>query len=589
MFPVGARCSALFLAMSAGRQLARDAPGEWVVRYADGSAAHCRCATGGRSLAATGNSLPQRTDDPVWLMEQPRPALPGAGVENPRPEEPIREVSSCSVELWRRPLALPGKTPLGASNLRGCRDGTGPTRPGACRGSRLARRHPATWTWPRKHGEASPTDHWARRDPVLPRKQVTEARRQRQYDGTHHPSPGGTDNDCQRTDGACAHARLRWRVVRAGDAVRRPPGQRHKPGTRQRPFATLERARDEVRRLDKAAGRRHVAVELAGGAYELSAPVEFTAADCGTAASARSSTGRARARRCALSAAGGHRLETGHRPGGPAAAGPGARGKVFQADLKALGITDLAGHQQAGELPVRPGPGTVLPGPADDAGALPEHGLHAHRRRARRQRRRRRPASAITTPRAGSSATTRGPARWASEKDIWLHGFWVWDWADLRIPLGSVDAAARHAQPGPRSPAAPSTSARASGSTPRTCCPNWTAPASGTWTATTGILYFWPPAPLSSGKVGRLRRPRPGPPERRLARHLPRPLIEAGRGSAVVVNGGSNVRVVGCTIRNMGNWAVQGLRRHEARRRRLRHLPDRARAASTSKAATARR
>jgi hypothetical protein len=34
-------------------------------------------------------------------------------------------------------------------------------------------------------------------------------------------------------------------------------------------------------------------------------------------------------------------------------------------------------------------------------------------------------------------------------------------------------------------------------------------------------------------------------------------LIEAGRGSAVLVRGGSNERVVAGTIRNMGNWAVK--------------------------------
>jgi hypothetical protein len=33
--------------------------------------------------------------------------------------------------------------------------------------------------------------------------------------------------------------------------------------------------------------------------------------------------------------------------------------------------------------------------------------------------------------------------------------------------------------------------------------------------------------------------------------------VEAGRGSAFVVKGGTNVRVVACTIRNMGNWAVK--------------------------------
>jgi len=73
----------------------------------------------------------------------------------------------------------------------------------------------------------------------------------------------------------------------------------------------------------------------------------------------------------------------------------------------------------------------------------------------------------------------------------------------------------------------------------------------------TATLYFWPPAPLSAGKV-----------VVSLVRDLVQLdgachvafrglLFEAGRGSAMVVKGGADVRVVACTIRNMGNWAVK--------------------------------
>src|SRR5690606_37888271 len=73
----------------------------------------------------------------------------------------------------------------------------------------------------------------------------------------------------------------------------------------------------------------------------------------------------------------------------------------------------------------------------------------------------------------------------------------------------------------------------------------------------TSTLYFWPPAPLESGQVVvsvvrdmlRLN----GASDVTL-RGL---WIEAGRGSAVMVKGGANVRVAACTIRNMGNWAVK--------------------------------
>ena len=145
------------------------------------------------------------------------------------------------------------------------------------------------------------------------------------------------------------------------------------------------------------------------------------------------------------------------------------------------------------------------------------------------------------------------PARWVRRKAIWLHGFWVWDWADLRIPLGIVDPATRTiclAQP-----AVPTTSARASGSTPKTCSRSWTArrvvPG-----PRRGILYFWPPAPLATGEV---------------VVSVVRDLFRLNDVSHVTFRGCCRSRprhrgrrprrgqraVVGCTIRNMGNWARQ--------------------------------
>ncbi len=35
------------------------------------------------------------------------------------------------------------------------------------------------------------------------------------------------------------------------------------------------------------------------------------------------------------------------------------------------------------------------------------------------------------------------PASWASHKDIWLHGYWTWDWADSTQKLASIDTETR--------------------------------------------------------------------------------------------------------------------------------------------------
>ena len=72
-----------------------------------------------------------------------------------------------------------------------------------------------------------------------------------------------------------------------------------------------------------------------------------------------------------------------------------------------------------------------------------------------------------------------------------------------------------------------------------------------------GILYFWPPAPLDQGKT--LVSVMPHLVRMKGASHVTlRGLnLEACRGSAVLVSEGTGVHIVGCTIRNVGSWAVE--------------------------------
>jgi len=65
----------------------------------------------------------------------------------------------------------------------------------------------------------------------------------------------------------------------AADLYVAPDGNDAHPGTKEQPFASLERARDAAREA-KAAGA--VTVNVRGGRYELARPLEFTAADSGT-------------------------------------------------------------------------------------------------------------------------------------------------------------------------------------------------------------------------------------------------------------------------------------------------------------------
>lgn len=61
-----------------------------------------------------------------------------------------------------------------------------------------------------------------------------------------------------------------------------PAGNDVNPGTKAKPFATLERAREAVCKLKAQSSKLNIEVVLRGGRYELAKPLEFTAADSGT-------------------------------------------------------------------------------------------------------------------------------------------------------------------------------------------------------------------------------------------------------------------------------------------------------------------
>ncbi len=335
-----------------------------------------------------------------------------------------------------------------------------------------------------------------------------------------------------------------------------PNGSDANPGTADRPFASLERARDEIRRrmTTDRLPEGGFTVELRGGIYELSRPLLLTSQDSGTPASPIIY----RASQNETAKVVGGREVTGWKPlADPAVLARldvPARDQVWQADLKAQGITDLEGINSATTYRSDPGlevffqdkPMTLARYPNSGylfiADALDAEGKPA--------------TGIVTTPQGKFVCEDSRPARWAGEKDVWLHGFWVRDWADLRIPLASVDTASRTISLGPRP-----------GQSFRVRSGQWfyaenalcELDSPGEWylDRDTSILYFWPPAPLSSGKVVvSLVRDliQLGDVSNVTFRNL---LFEAGRGSALVVRGGADIRVVACTIRNMGNWAVR--------------------------------
>ena len=147
------------------------------------------------------------------------------------------------------------------------------------------------------------------------------------------------------------------------------------------------------------------------------------------------------------------------------------------------------------------------------------------------------------------------PRRWKDTTDLWVHGFWAWDWANSYERVASLDldkrivkTAAPHGLYGFRAGQ-------------RFCWLNVLEELDqpGEWflDRQNGALYFWPPAPLASGEtlLSVLDQPLVKMTD---ARHITIQglTLEATRGSGVEITGGASNRIVGCRLRNLGNLGV---------------------------------
>jgi hypothetical protein len=339
------------------------------------------------------------------------------------------------------------------------------------------------------------------------------------------------------------------------------------PGTEEQPFATLERARDAVREL-KAKGPLPdggVTVEVRGGTYQLARPFELTEADGGT--SNAPVVYRARAGE-EVRLVGGHIVTGWARVTDPAALGRldvAARTNVWQADLKALGVADLGQMKSDSdwttsspglELFFNDQPMTLARWPNDGTVPIGElqvqdgHAIHGQKG-----------SKVGTFAYAGDR-----PKRWASEKDVMLHGYWFWDWADQRYRVEAIDTERRIIT-------LPSKPEHAFGFRKG----QWyyafnllcELDRPGEWylDREAGTLYFWPPSasPADGQTVVSVL---PGLVKLAKASFVTVRgfTLEGCRGTAVTVSGGSDCEVLGCVIRNVGGSAVSasGLRHRVA-------------------------
>jgi len=334
-----------------------------------------------------------------------------------------------------------------------------------------------------------------------------------------------------------------------------PDGADANPGTRAKPFATLERARDEVRALKKAGGlpKGGVTIELAGGVCERAKPFELAAEDSG----GQDAPIAYRARKGEeVRISGGKRVSDWQPVTDQAVLerlDPAARGKVLQADLKALGITDFGSPGGGGlELFFNDQPMTVARWPNE--GFVKITGL----------------VEPDTVNVRGTKGSKTGkfmydgdrPKRWAGEKEPWLHGYWFWDWSDQRQAVETIDTEKRIIAVKPPYHGYGYRVGQwfyafnlvSEIDQPGEWCFDRRAPGAGDGS---GILYFWPPSPIADGRA--VVSVAQSLVTMKDASHVAvRGLIlENCRGAAITVQGGTHVQVAGCTIRNLGGYAAK--------------------------------
>ena len=325
-------------------------------------------------------------------------------------------------------------------------------------------------------------------------------------------------------------------------------GKIAKPRDGDGPFQTLERARDEIRKIKKTDGLPPggVAVEIHAGDYALASPLELTRDDSGAEGSPI--VYRA-AKDEKVRLTGGVEVTNFHTIADPAVLvrlDPSARGKVFGADLKALGVRDLGEVVGGNRLEVffQDRPMTLARWPNEGfvhigklVGGQP-HEIHK-----------------IRGDKVGRFVYEGDrPSRWTGEKDVWLHGYWFWDWSDQRQQVESINTAKHIIAIKP--PYHSYGYRKGQWYYALNLLSELDRPGEWHLDRTSGVLYFWPPVTLEKSKT--LVSVIPAIVTMTDVSHvsLERLGMEACRGTAVQAKNADDVHVLGCDVRNVGSWAV---------------------------------
>jgi len=338
-----------------------------------------------------------------------------------------------------------------------------------------------------------------------------------------------------------------------------PNGSDTWQGTVDRPFASLARARDFVRHLKEkemmpAGG---VTIHLREGTYYFEESFSLTSADSGTeeAPVVYQTCGDED-----VHLTGGQRI-SGFRPVSDPEVrrrlDENARRHVLEVSLKDQGITDLGALTPRGfGRPVRPAHLELFfNGEPMDLARWPNHGF-----------------THITgIPEEASHGDEHGgtlgdlacgfyyaggrPAGWRHVDDVWVHGYWAWDWANTYEKVETIDCERHWVKTEP--PYGLYGFRKGQRFYFLNVLEELDRPGEYYVDRKTGMLYFWPPAPVENGEatVSLLAGPLVSLKDTEHV-SLRGFCLECTRGSAIEIEGGKSNTICGCTIRNAGNHGV---------------------------------
>ncbi len=322
-------------------------------------------------------------------------------------------------------------------------------------------------------------------------------------------------------------------------------------------FATLQRTRDAIREMKKtkALPEGGVTVWLCPGRYYMDKGFELTAEDSGTAEAPivyRAMPGKQ------VSIIGGRQVSGWKKVQNGAVLDrfdEAAHGQVYQLDLKAQGIDDFGQLKSRGfgrgtspaalELFFQDKPMNIARWPNDSFLKI----------------------AGFTKGKDDGHGTTLGeltggfnyegdrPNRWKDTSDIWVHGYWAYDWANSYEHIASIDLNKRLIKTGP--PHGNYGFRTGNRFYFLNVLEELDEPGEWYLDRKSGILYFWPPAPIEQGgtMVSIVEEPLI---HMNGATHVTfRDLMfECARGTGVKITGGSSNNVINCTFRNLGNYGV---------------------------------